>query len=346
MKALFLAGGMGSRLKGMTRQLPKPMIPVLGKPLMARNIERLKQFGIDEIVLSTCYLPDKIRAYFGDGRQCGMKISYVHEESPLGTGGAIRNAAACFQDTFLVFNGDIVSGINLQKMLAFHRAKKAAVTIAGTYVEDPSAYGVLEYDEAGYIQAFKEKPKPGETTSHFINAGIYLFEPTVLQEIPTGRAVSIEKETYPLLLQKHYAMALYEEEAYWRDLGTPKDYLEFQEDLLDGKFALPHCSVRPNSYGICHKAKVSAQAVLVQPVYLGTGVEVGPHCLVGPYAIVEHDAKIAPGATIDHAIVWPGAAIGRRAQITDAIVLADSVIPAGRYRHAILSGHEHEVKAG
>ena len=175
MKALFLAGGMGTRLREMTKQLPKPMIPIFSKPLLARNIARLKEFGVDEVVLSTCYMPDKIRDYFGDGSGLGIKIDYVHEETPLGTGGAIRNAAAKFDDTFLVFNGDIVSGIDLGRMLSFHKAHRAEVTIAATYVEDPSAYGVIEYDAQRMIRAFKEKPQPGETDSHLINAGIYLF---------------------------------------------------------------------------------------------------------------------------------------------------------------------------
>lgn len=345
MKALFLAGGIGSRLKDMTKQLPKPMIPIFGKPLLARNIERLRQFGIDEIVLSTCYLPDKIRSYFGDGSRFGMRISYVHEEHPLGTGGAIRNAAAHFQQTFLVFNGDIVSGIDLNRMLAFHQQKKADVTIAATYVADPSSYGVLESDADHYITAFKEKPQPGASASHFINAGIYLFEPRVLQEIPEGKAVSIEKDTYPKLLQKNYAMALYQEEAYWRDLGTPKDYLAFAQDVLTGKFSLPKDDQK-RVYGICRGAKIDAKAALIEPVYIGSGVEIGPHCVIGPYAVLEAGARVGAGAEIDHAIVWPEARLEGRSSVCDAIVLSDAVIPAGKYEHAILSGRKSNVKAG
>lgn len=309
MKALFLAGGMGTRLREMTKQLPKPMIPIFSKPLLARNIARLKEFGVDEVVLSTCYMPDKIRDYFGDGSGLGIKIDYVHEETPLGTGGAIRNAAK-FDDTFLVFNGDIVSGIDLGRMLSFHKAHRAEVTIAATYVEDPSAYGVIEYDAQRMIRAFKEKPQPGETDSHLINAGIYLFEPSVLAHIPTGRPVSVERETYPALLAAGCRMAVYHEEAYWRDLGTPRDYLAFTSDLLDEELPV-FGGLSKMFYGVCK------------------------------------GAVIGEGAEVDHAILWPGARLAPETKARDAIVVADASIPAGEYAHAILTGKpEDEEQAG
>lgn len=286
MKALFLAGGMGTRLREMTKQLPKPMIPIFSKPLLARNIARLKEFGVDEVVLSTCYMPDKIRDYFGDGSGLGIKIDYVHEETPLGTGGAIRNAAAKFDDTFLVFNGDIVSGIDLGRMLSFHKAHRAEVTIAATYVEDPSAYGVIEYDAQRMIRAFKEKPQPGETDSHLINAGIYLFEPSVLAHIPTGRPVSVERETYPALLAAGCRMAVYHEEAYWRDLGTPRDYLAFTSDLLDEELPV-FGGLSKMFYGVCKGAVTSPEATIIAPSYIAPGAVVKAHAVVGPYAVVE-----------------------------------------------------------
>lgn len=339
MKALFLAGGIGSRLKAMTKNLPKPMIPVMGKPLLARNIARLKKFGIDEIILSTCYLPEKIREYFGDGHRFGMQIVYVHEQKALGTAGAIRNAAKYFHETFLAFNGDIVSDIHLDRMVAMHREKKAAVTIAATRVENPSAYGVIEYDEANYIRAFKEKPQPGETDSHLINAGIYLFEPEVLQEIPTNRNVSVEKETYPRLLSKGYRLAVYDEKAYWRDLGTPRDYLAFHQDIFEQRHRLPPEDRSANVYGICPGAKIDARASLIEPVYIARDVQVGAHCVIGPYASLEKGTVVDHGAELDHCVVWPGAHIGPNAAVSDAIVLGDSTIQAGSHcRHEIVAG--------
>ncbi|NLG93480.1 MAG: nucleotidyltransferase family protein, partial [Clostridiales bacterium] len=177
MKALFLVGGLGTRLRPLTDRMPKPMVPVMGRPLLERNMEALKLHGIHEIVLSTCYRPEVIEQYFGNGSDFGLKIHYVCEESPLGTGGAIKNCEEYFDDTFLVFNADILSNINYSEMLRYHKRKKADVTIAVTQVENPSAYGVIEYDEDGYAYLFKEKPAPHEVVSHFINAGVYVFEP-------------------------------------------------------------------------------------------------------------------------------------------------------------------------
>jgi len=155
-KALFLAGGLGTRLRPITNDLPKPMVPIMGKPLLERNIEKLKSYGIDEVVLSTCYKPHKIDKYFGDGKKFGVKISYITEDKPLGTAGAIKNAEELLSDTFLVFNADILSDIDIANMIRFHKEKGALATIAVTKVDNPSAYGVIEHDDDNFITAFKE----------------------------------------------------------------------------------------------------------------------------------------------------------------------------------------------
>ena len=179
MKALFLAGGMGTRLKPLTDDLPKPMVPMMGKPLLERNMLKLKACGVDEVILSICYKPKKIEKYFGDGTKLGLKIHYICEDIPLGTGGAIKNTEEFFNDTFIIFNADILSDINIVDMMKFHKEKCAAVTIAVTQVENPSAYGVIEYNENLYAESFTEKPKLSEIKSNYINAGIYIFEPNV-----------------------------------------------------------------------------------------------------------------------------------------------------------------------
>ena len=158
------------------------MVPVIGKPLLERNIQRLKRHGIKEIVLSTCYKPYKIEKYFGNGEKLGIKINYISEDIPLGTAGAIKNAEDFFDDTFIVFNADILSDIDISDMIKWHKEKGAFATIATTQVEDPSAYGVIEYDDKGFITAFKEKPKPHETTSNLINAGIIYLSQSCLMK--------------------------------------------------------------------------------------------------------------------------------------------------------------------
>lgn len=179
-----------------------------------------------------------------------------------------------------------MSGIDLGRMLSFHKAHRAEVTIAATYVENPSAYGVIEYDAQRMIRAFKEKPQPGETDSHLINAGIYLFEPSVLAHIPTGRPVSVERETYPALLAAGCRMAVYHEEAYWRDLGTPRDYLAFTSDLLDEELPV-FGGLSKMFYGVCKGAVTSPEATIIAPSYIAPGAVVKAHAVVGPYAVVE-----------------------------------------------------------
>ena len=166
--------------------------------------------------MSTYYKSKKIQTHFEDGRNLGVKISYISEDIPLGTAGAIKKA----QRTFLVFNADILADIDISKMIRFHKEKKALATIAVTQVDNPSDYGVIEHDEKGFITVFKEKPQPHESNSNLINAGVYIFEPQLMDEIPSGRAVSIERETFPLLLQKGFRIAVYNRCSYWLDLGT------------------------------------------------------------------------------------------------------------------------------
>ena len=188
MKALFLAGGMGSRLKPLTDELPKPMVPIMNKPLLERSMENLRACGFNEIVISTGYMPQYIEQYFGDGRKFGLKIEYVCEDSPMGTGGAIKKTAHLYDDTFIVLNADILCNMDYEELVACHRSKGAAVTIAVTRVSNPGAYGVIEYDEGDYALSFTEKPKAAEIKSDYINAGVYVFEPEVLRSIPEGRA--------------------------------------------------------------------------------------------------------------------------------------------------------------
>ena len=196
------------------------------------------------------------------------------------------------------------------------------------------------------IRAFKEKPQPGETDSHLINAGIYLFEPSVLAHIPTGRPVSVERETYPALLASGCRMAVYHEEAYWRDLGTRRDYLAFTSDLLDEELPV-FGGLSKMFYGVCKGVVTSPEATIIAPSYIAPGAVVKSHAVVGPYAVVEEGAVIGEGAEVDHAILWLGARLAPKTKARDAIVVADASIPAGEYAHAILTGKpEDEEQAG
>jgi len=323
MKALFLAGGLGTRLKPITDNLPKPMVPIMDKPLLERNIEKLKRHGVDEILLSTCYKPEIIENYFGDGSKLGVKISYITENEPLGTAGAIRNAAKYIDSTFLVFNADILSDIDITEMMRLHRERGAQATIAVTRVANPSAYGVIEHDEKGFVTAFKEKPKPHETRSNLINAGTYIFEPEILNEIPAGRAVSVERETYPLLLEKGYRIAIYDRCSYWLDLGTPEKYLKAHKDILRGYHTLQGLEFDENRQYISPTARISRRAKVIGPVYIGDNVVVSPFAFIGPDTVLGDGSIVGMGAKVIGSVVWNDAQVGFGASVVDSMVMSN-----------------------
>ena len=336
MKALFLAGGLGTRLRPLTNNLPKPMVPIMGKALLERNIENLKRFGIDEIVLSTCYKPAKIQKYFGDGSRFGVKISYICEDEPLGTAGAIKNAERFFNDTFLVFNADILSDFDISEMIKYHREKGALATIAVTQVDNPSAYGVIEHDENGFITAFKEKPKPNETTSNLINAGIYIFEPELLKEIPSGRAVSIERETYPLLLEKGYKMAVYDRCSYWLDLGTPPKYLKAHKDILKGFIKIKEHDFSKNAQYISKTAKISRFAKIMGPVYIGDNVEISSFAYIGPNTVLSGNSTVGTDAKVVESIVWDNAHVEGGASVVNSVVMSNCRVDRNSDKYNII----------
>lgn len=324
MKALFLAGGKGTRLKPLTNQLPKPMVPIMGKPLLERNMTNLKNCDIREMVLSTCYQPHYIEKYFGDGSRHGLKIHYVCEDVPLGTGGAIKNTEMYYDDSFLIFNSDILSDINLKDMIQYHKDKSAAVTIAVTQVENPSMYGVIEYDKKSYAVSFKEKPQPHELTSNYINAGIYVFQPEVLKEIPSGRVVSVEREIFPLLLQKGYKIAVYKGGSYWMDIGTPEKYLQSHKDIMSGK-----CKVYEIDFSCqdVHKGcnvSIHSTAKILGPAYIGEYVEIGAYATIGPNTVIGNHSKIGAGSRVIGSVVWDNVVVGSGSSLYNSIVASGS----------------------
>lgn len=299
------------------------MVPILGKPLLERNIENLKKHGVDEIVLSTCYKPHKIKEHFEDGKKLGIKINYISEDVPLGTAGAIKNAQSFFDDTFLVFNADILSDINISDMIRFHKEKNALATIAVTEVDNPSAYGVIEHDDNGFITAFKEKPQPHESNSNLINAGVYIFEPQLLDEIPSGRTVSIERETYPLLLQKGYKIAVYNRCSYWLDLGTPEKYLKAHKDILNGSAQFGDHDFNQHKQYISKTAKISQNVKIEGPVYIGENVEINANAVVGPNTVLCDNSSVGKGARVIDSVVWDNVHVGSGSSVENSVVMSN-----------------------
>ncbi|MDT8900360.1 sugar phosphate nucleotidyltransferase [Anaeroselena agilis] len=316
MKALLLAGGLGTRLRPLTDHIPKPMVPILGQPHLKRLISYLSPSGIDEVVVTAGYRGKDIELALGDGSNLGVAIRYVHENTPLGTGGAIKNAEKHFDGTFLIFNADILSEIDVQAMLRHHKKHDAAVTIAVKQVNNPSQYGVIEYDADYRIRSFKEKPPPGEASSNWINAGVYVFEPAVLREIPAGLTVSVERETFPALLSQNHKLVAYRYEGYWLDIGTTDKYLLAHRDILDGKCRT--IAGHSGSY-ISPTATVSPEATVVEPVYIGDKAIVDDKAVIGPHAVLGCSAYVGYGSMVIDSILLDGVKVGQNLKVINSV---------------------------
>jgi mannose-1-phosphate guanylyltransferase len=316
--AVVLVGGLGTRLRPLTLSAPKPMLPTAGVPFLTHLLCRIRDAGVQHVVLGTSFQPGVFAAYFGDGTGLGLDLEYVVESDPLGTGGGIRNVADRLRgDTVLIFNGDVLSGLDLRSLLDRHWARDADVTLYLTPVPDPRAFGCVPTDPNGWVTAFLEKdPQP---VTDQINAGTYVFRRSVVDSIPAGRPVSVERETFPGLLAAGVRMLGVVDTAYWRDLGTPADFVTGSADLVLG--AAPSSGL-PGPTG---PALVLPGAEVAPDAKLCGGTTVGPDCVVGPGAIVDASvlfdgAQVAEGSVVRRSVVGFGASVGRGAIVEDAVV--------------------------
>src|SRR5205809_1079574 len=239
MKAILLAGGKGTRLRPLTVHTPKPIVPIFDRPFLHYQLDLLKQVPeIDEVILSLNYQPRRIEEIFGDGSESGLAIRYVVEPAPLGTGGAVRYAGESLHDSVLVFNGDVLTEVDLGAVIALHRERKAKATIVLTPVDNPSAYGLVETDESGNVKRFLEKPGPNDSTSssNMINAGIYVLEPDTFDRIPKDTPWSIERSFFPSLVERGETFVAYANRGYWIDIGTPEKYIQVHQDIMDSRY--------------------------------------------------------------------------------------------------------------
>lgn len=322
MKALFLAGGMGTRLQPLTDKLPKPMVPIMNKPLLERTMLNLKKCGITEVVISTCYQPEFIMDYFGGGESLNLKIEYIVEDSPMGTGGAIKKAEGYFKEAFVVFNADIISDIDLSKMIDFHKSKQALATIAVTEVKDPSMYGVIEFDPSGYAISFKEKPKLGETFSKSINAGIYIFEPEIFDEIDGDRAVSVERETFPKLLEEAKKIGIYQSGSYWMDIGTIQKYMLTHKDIMNGKCRLVDCEFNRDEISYGENVKIHPTATIIGPAYIGDNADIGEKVII-KHSVIGNNVSIGIESRISESILWDDIIINPNVRLMKTIVTSN-----------------------
>ncbi|HYY99402.1 MAG TPA: NDP-sugar synthase [Pyrinomonadaceae bacterium] len=314
MQALILAGGKGTRLRPLTVYTPKPVVPICNRPFLLYQIDTLRRAGVTDITLSLSYQPNKIEQQLGDGSDFGVKINYTVEPQPMGTAGAYKFAEDLIREPTVVFNGDIVTDLDLKAVIRQHNERNAAATIVLAPVDNPSAYGLVETHEDGRVKRFLEKPKADEISCNTINAGTYILDPKVLDYVPAGENYSFEYGVFPALLEAGEPFyAHVPESAYWIDIGTPARYLQVHQDILAGR-------VR----GIKPKDGRGSSDLATHSEVDGLSV-VGDDCTVKPGAqvinsVLGEGVHVEEKARIENSVVWPHTRVGSGAQVVNAIV--------------------------
>jgi NDP-sugar pyrophosphorylase family protein len=321
MKAILLAGGKGTRLRPLTVHTPKPIVPIFNRPFLYYQLDLLRQVPeIDEAILSLNYQPRRIEEIFGEGEGLGLRLRYVVEPMPLGTGGAIRYAGDHLAESVVVFNGDVLTQVDLGAVLRLHRERKAKATIVLTPVENPRAYGLVETDPDGNVRRFLEKPGEDEITCNTINAGIYVLEPETFERIPPDTAWSIERSYFPSLIERGETFVAYIYGGYWIDIGTPAKYLQVHRDIMDGRYSAPPFDGARMAAFVADGARVEEGVELQGPCFIDDGAVVKRGARVLPYSVVGRQTHIEEAATVEGAIIWPNGWVGRESHITGAIL--------------------------
>jgi mannose-1-phosphate guanylyltransferase/phosphomannomutase len=321
MKAVVMAGGEGTRLRPLTSNQPKPMVPIVGKPCMEHILELLRSHSFEEVVVTVAFLPQAIRGYFGDGSNLGVDIEYSVEEVPLGTAGSVRLASGRLRETTLIISGDALCDIDLTQLVAFHKEKGAAVTIGLKSVENPLEFGIVVTDEDGRIERFLEKPSWGQVFSDTINTGIYVIEPEVLTHVPADRPYDFSKELFPLLLEMGRPLFGYVCDGYWQDIGNLDQFRQANFDALDEhvRLNIPGIRLRGNVW-IGEGVEIDQVAGVEGPAFIGSYARIAPDASVHPYAVLGSGVTLRERASVSRSVVDFGTYIGRAAVVEGAIL--------------------------
>jgi mannose-1-phosphate guanylyltransferase len=336
MQSLILAGGKGTRLRPLTMHTPKPIMPIANRPFLYYQLELLKRAKVHDCILSLSYQPQKIEDKLGDGTLYNMRVSYTVEASPLGTAGAYRNAEGLINESTIVFNGDVLTDIDLNEVIHFHREKNALATLVLTPVENPTAYGLVETDTDGRIRRFLEKPKPEEVTCNTINAGIYILEPKVLEYIPAGESYMFEYGVFPALLKNNEPFYAYIYDGYWRDIGSSASYLQSNLDVLAGKINLLERLPSERGEKFDEAAEIDSLSVVDPSCTIKAGAQIinsviSRNCYIGEKARIENSvirgvSRIETSAQIRNSVLGKSCHVGRSSSISDGAVLGDKSV--------------------
>src|SRR3954454_5596844 len=321
MKAVIMAGGEGSRLRPLTSNQPKPMMPLVNLPMMEHIIGLLKRHGFDEIVVTLAFMPNAIRTYFGDGSELGVRMVYATEQEPLGTAGSVRNAMAELDERFLVISGDVLTDIDLTKMMATHDAKGAMATIGLTPVENPLEFGIVITKEDGSIERFLEKPTWGQVFSDTINTGIFVLEPEIFDYIPAGRPVDFSSEVFPALLEEGKPLFGAVATGYWEDVGTLAAYGRAHKDILDGRVQvdIPGFQLATGVW-LGEGAQLDPSAVVDGPALIGDNCRVMAGARLGEYTVLGANVRVRNDADLERTVVHDNAYIGESSRLRGTIV--------------------------
>ncbi len=313
MKAVVLSGGKATRLRPLTCNTSKVMIPVLNRPFLQHLVGYLKRHEIVDITLAMGRIPNEVESYFGDGSRFDATIEYSTESVPLGTAGAVKNAERLLDRPFVVFNGDVFTDIDLTAMMDVHQRRGAIATLALTPVDDPTAYGVVETDDEGRVTRFLEKPSRDEVTSNLINAGIYILRPDILNYIPPNAFVMFERDVFPSVLERGETVCAYSSDDYWIDIGTPERYLRLNHDLL-GR------DIGPRGLKFEGRHDIHPSAQIEGPVLIGNGCHVASNCAIEGPTVLGNGCRVGEGVVILNSLLWQDCQIGSGARLLHSIL--------------------------
>lgn len=328
MRAVLMAGGSGTRLRPLTCDLPKPMVPILNRPIAEHIINLLKRHRITEIIATLHYLPDAMRDYFQDGGEFGVQMTYsVEEDQPLGTAGCVKNIEELLDETFLVISGDSITDFDLNAAIRFHYDKQSKATLVLTRVPEPMEFGVVITDEQNRIRRFLEKPSTSEVFSDTINTGIYILEPSVLDYLPPAKETDFSKDLFPLLLEKNEPMYGYIAEGYWCDVGHLDVYREVQYDALQGqvKLVMPYEERKPGLW-VGRNTFIDKSVVIEKPVLIGHNCWIGPRVKIEAGTIIGDNITVGTNTTLKRPIIWNGTLIGEDAHLRACVICRGSRI--------------------
>src|SRR6188508_2200563 len=321
MKAVVMAGGEGTRLRPLTSNQPKPMVPIVGKPCMEHILDLLRRHGMNEVVVTLAFMPQAIRTYFGGGESLDMDVDYSVEEQPLGTAGSVKLAERRLDETFLVISGDALCDGDLTSLVEAHKAKGAAVTIGLKSVDNPLEFGIVVTDEEGRVERFLEKPSWGQVFSDTINTGIYVLEPEVLRHIPTDRPYDFSKELFPLLLEMGRPIYGHVLDGYWQDIGNLDQYRQANFDALDEAVRLNIGGVRLRGNAwIGEGADVHDVEEVEGPAFIGNYCRIARDASVGPYSVLSNGVTLRERARTVRTVIDSSTHVGRSALIEGAVI--------------------------